>query len=54
MAKMHKAITAQEDKAAALEKADAVEAKLHGMKPSKATDKVRDSIRETLTHMEFA
>lgn len=53
VAKMLKAIHAQEDKAAALEKAKAVEAKLRGMKLSKAADKVRDSIQETLTYMSF-
>ena len=50
---MLKAIHAQEDKAAALEKAKAVEAKLRGMKLFKAADKVHDSIRETLTYMSF-
>ena len=45
VAKMLKAIHAQEDKAAALEKAKAVEEKLRGMRLSKAADKVRDSIR---------
>lgn len=53
VAKMLKAIHAQEDKAAALEKAKAVEKKLRGMRLSKAADKVRDSIQETLTYMEF-
>ena len=53
VAKMLKAIHAQEDKAAALEKAKAVEEKLRGMKLSKAADKVRDSIQETLTYMGF-
>ena len=48
---MLKAIHAQEDKAAAMEKAKAVEEKLRGMKLSKAADKVRDSIQETLTYM---
>ena len=50
---MLKAIQAQEDKAVAMEKAKAVEAKLRGMKLSKAADKVRDSIQETLTYMSF-
>ena len=50
---MLKAIHAQEDKAAAVGKARAVEAKLRGMKLSKAADKVRDSISETLTYMSF-
>ena len=40
VAKMLKAIHAQEDKEAALEKAKAVEKKLRGMKLSKAADKV--------------
>ena len=53
VAKMLKAIHAQEDRAAALEKAKAVEQKLRGMKLSKAADKVRDSIHETLTFMNF-
>ena len=53
VAKMLKAIHAQEDKAAAMEKAIAVETKLRGMKLSKAADKVRDSIQETLTCMSF-
>ena len=53
VAKMLKAIHAQEDKAAAMEKAKAVEVKLRGMKLSKAADKVRDSISETLTYMSF-
>ena len=53
VAKMLKAIHAQEDKAAALEKAKAVEAKLRGMKLSKAADKVHDSMQETLTYMSF-
>lgn len=52
-AKMLKAIHAREDKVAALEKAKAVEAKLRAMKLSKAADKVRDSIHETLTYMNF-
>ena len=50
---MLKAIHAQEDKAAALEKAKAVEAKLRGMKLSKAADKVHDSMQETLTYTSF-
>ena len=53
VAKMLKAIHAQEDRPAALEKAKAVEEKLRGMKLSKAADKVRDSIKETLTYMNF-
>ena len=53
VAKMLKAIHAQEDKKAAREKARAVEAKLRAMHLSKAADKVRDSIEETLTFMGF-
>ena len=51
--KCSKAIHTQEDKAAAMEKSKAVETKLHGMKLPKAADKVRDSIQETLTYMNF-
>ena len=50
---MLKAIHAQEDKTAAREKARAVEVKLRSMHLSKAADKVRDSIKETLTFMGF-
>lgn len=50
---MLKAIHAQEDKTAAREKARAVEVKLRSMHLSKAADKVRDSIEETLTFMGF-
>ena len=53
VAKMLKAIHAQEDKKAAREKAKAIEEKLRGMRLSKAADKVRDSIEETLTFMDF-
>ena len=53
VAKMLKAIHAQEDKKAAREKARAVEAKLRAMHLSKPADKVRDSIEETLTFMGF-
>ena len=53
VAKMLKAIHAQEDKTAAREKAKAVEVKLRSMHLSKAADKVRDSIEETLTFMGF-
>ena len=51
--KMLKAIHAQEDKNAALEKAKAVAAKLKKMKLSKAAQKVEESVHETLTYMEF-
>ena len=53
VAKMLKAIHAQEDKKAAREKARAIEEKLRGMRLSKAADKVRNSIEETLTFMDF-
>ena len=53
VAKMLKAIHAQEDKAAALEKATLVFEKLRSMKLAKAADKIESSIRETLTYMEF-
>lgn len=53
VAKMLKAIHAQEDREAALEKAGAVEGKLRKMKLAKAADKVRDGILETLTYMSF-
>ena len=51
--KMLKAIHAQEDKAAALEKARAVETKLREMKLTKAAQKIADSVAETLTYMDF-
>ena len=51
--KMLKAIHAQEDKAAALEKAKAVEMKLREMKLTKAAQKIADSVAETLTYMDF-
>lgn len=53
VAKMLKAIHAQEDKAAAMEKADLVIAKLRNMHLSKAADKVEQYIGETLTYMNF-
>lgn len=53
VAKMLKAIHAQEDKTAAREKADSVVKKLRGMKLNKAADKVEESIEETLTYMNF-
>ena len=52
-AKMLKAIHAQEDKQAALEKAVLVIEKLKTMKLVKAAEKIDSSIRETLTYMEF-
>ena len=51
--KMLKAIHAQEDKAAAAEKAASVANKLQEMKLMKASQKVSESIIETLTYMSF-
>ena len=51
--KMLKAIHAQEDKQAAKDKAKAVAKKLKEMKLSKASQKVTESIDETLTYMDF-
>lgn len=53
VAKMLKAIHAQEDRSAALEKARAVAEKLRAMKLNKAAQKVEESILETLTYMSF-
>ena len=53
VAKMLKAIHAQEDKAAAREKVKAVVKKLREMKLSSAAKKVEDGIEETLTYMDF-
>ncbi len=53
VAKMLKAIHAQEDKTAAREKAKAVAEKLRGMKLNKAAQKIDDSVEETLTYMSF-
>jgi len=50
---MLKAIHAQEDKAAAREKAKAVASKRREMKLKEAAKKVEDSIEETLTYMDF-
>ena len=50
VAAMLKAIHAQEDKAAALEKAKAVVIKLREMKLKEAAKKVENSIAETLTY----
>ena len=50
---MLKAIHAQEDREAALEKARAVVSKLEGMRLSKAADLVRNGIEETLSYYEF-
>ena len=51
--RMLKAIHAQEDKDAALEKAKRVAEKLRAMKLNKAADKLLDGIAETLTYMDF-
>lgn len=53
VAAMLKAIHAQENKAAAKEKAAAVAAKLREMKLKEAAKKIEDGIQETLTYMEF-
>ena len=53
VAQMLKAIHAQEDKAAALEKAKAVEAKLRALKLTKAAETVANGVKETLTYMDF-
>lgn len=53
VASMLKAIHAQEDKAAAREKAKAVAAKLREMKLREAAEKLEKGIEETLTYMDF-
>ncbi|WRS27998.1 IS256 family transposase [Oscillospiraceae bacterium MB08-C2-2] len=53
VAKMLKAIHAQESKKAAREKAKAVVQELHAMKLTQAARKVEDSIDETLTYADF-
>lgn len=53
VAAMLKAIHAQENKAAAREKAKSVVQKLREMKLKEAAKKVEDSIEETLTYMDF-
>jgi len=53
VAAMLKAIHAQEDLTAALEKTEAVAQKLEGMKLKKAAQKVRDAANETLAYMAF-
>ena len=50
---MVKAIHAQEDRQAALEKAAAVAEKLRNMKLSRASKKVEENIHEALTYMSF-
>lgn len=51
--RMLKAIHAQEDKAAALEKSERVAEKLRSMKLNKAADKLLDGVAEILTYMDF-
>jgi len=51
--RMLKAIHAQEDKEAALQKAADVTEKLRSMRLTKAAQKVEESIAETLTYMSF-
>ena len=53
VAKMLKAIHAQESKKAAREKAAAIVAELQGMKLQEAAKKVSESIDETLTYYDF-
>ena len=53
VAKMLKAIHAQESKKAAREKAKAVVEQLRSMKLKEAAKKVEDSIEETLTYCDF-
>ena len=53
VAKMPKAIHAQESKKAAREKAAAIVAELQGMKLKEAAKKVSESIDETLTYYDF-
>lgn len=53
VAKMLKAIHAQESKEAAREKAKAVAAELKALKLKEAAKKIEDSIEETLTYMSF-
>ena len=53
VAKMLKAIHAQENKEAAKEKAKLVIEKLREMKLSKAAEKLENGLEETLTYMDF-
>jgi transposase-like protein len=53
VAAMLKAIHASEDKSAAIEKAEAVFAKLEAMKLKEAAKKIQDSIMETLSYYDF-
>ena len=50
---MLKAIHAQENKAAAKEKAKSVICRLREMKLNKAADKLENGLKETLTYMDF-
>ena len=50
---MLKAIHAQENKAAAKEKAKSVISRLREMKLNKAADKLENGLEETLTYMDF-
>ena len=54
VAKMLKAIHAQESKTASRDKAKAVVAELHAMKLKEAAKKVEDGIEETLTYCDFS
>ena len=53
VAKMLKAIHAQENKGAAKEKAKSVISRLREMKLNKAADKLENGLEETLTYMDF-
>lgn len=53
VAKMLKAIHAQESKKAAREKTKAVVAELHAMKLKEAAKKIEDSVEETLTYADY-
>jgi len=53
VAAMLKAIHAQEDKAAAMEKTESVAVKMESMKLAKAAKMVRDAAHETLAYMDF-
>jgi transposase-like protein len=53
VAKMLKAIHAQESKKAAREKAEAVVAELRAMKLKEAAKKIEDGVEETLTYADF-
>lgn len=53
VAAMMKAIHAQEDRTAALEKAKAVQAKLEAMRLSRAAQVVAEGVHETLAYMSF-